>query len=142
MDLVLIHRGNSIVKKIVCITSLILILSLGLVACGDVPAPKEPKPDVVLKDVAESLSNIILGESTGKDEKFALTHPIQIEEMELDWTKESDNIEAEIIAYIGDNNWISEAKHNIKLHYALNASKEWELQGANVYNPVIHLILR
>lgn len=96
----------------------------------------------MLKDIDDTLANILLGKSKNEDGNFSLNAPLMIEEMEMKWTKRKENIEAEIIAYIGDNQWISEASHTINVRYTLNASRQWEMRGLNVNDPVIQVIPR
>jgi hypothetical protein len=128
-------------KKIVCTTSLILFLLLGLVACGNDNYPEAPTTDEVIRDVEMSASNILLGDATEKDEKFALS-PLIFDEWEVKFTEGKKELNAEITAIVGDKLWISEGRKTITVHYMLNKSKQWVVQGVDVNDPIIRVIPR
>ncbi|WP_160033985.1 hypothetical protein [Paenibacillus sp. An7] len=123
--------------------SLIFLLFFGLVACGDdlYPNPKLPTPDQVIRDAEISASNILLGAAAEKDEKILLT-PIIMDEWEVKFTEGKAKLEAEITAIIGDDLWVSDMEKTITVHYGVNESTQWEVQGVDVDDPVIHVIPR
>ncbi|MBD7970228.1 hypothetical protein H9647_19370 [Paenibacillus sp. Sa2BVA9] len=51
-------------------------------------------------------------------------------------------MKAEITAIIGDKLWVSDMKKTITLHYELNESTQWEVQGVDVNDPTIRVIPR
>lgn len=130
--------------KMLRTTCIMLILLIGLAACGeksDIPKPVAPKPDEVLRDVEALASNTLLGDADGVDGKF-LFSPMIIEEMEVSWTAGDDTLDAEITAYVGDEKWRSEVKQTMIVHYALDASGVWEASGGDMLNPVVRVITR
>ena len=142
----LFHRinkleGGVIIIIKICTTSLVFFLFLGLVACGSDPYPKLPTPDQVIQDAEMSASDILIGDATEKDEKFSL-FPLIIDEWEVKFTEEKEELKAEITATLGDKLWISDMRKTITVHYSLNESKQWKVQGVDVNDPVIHVIPR
>lgn len=126
-------------KKYILTTGIILFLIVELVACSSLP--DVPTTEEVSQDVEKLTANIFIGKVEGKDDQWTIANPI-IEEMDITWVKEKNTLEAEITAFIGDENWKSEDKKTIAVHYQLNESKQWEAQGVNVNNPVIRVIAR
>ncbi|WP_191803059.1 hypothetical protein [Paenibacillus gallinarum] len=118
-----------------------LFLFLGLVACGSEPNAKLPTPDQVIRDAEISASNILLGDAAEKDEKILLT-PLIFDEWEVKFTEGKEELKAEITAIIGDKLWVSDMKKTITLHYELNESTQWEVQGVDVNDPTIRVIPR
>lgn len=123
--------------------SLIFLLFFGLVACGGdlYPNPKLPTPDQVRRDAETSASNVLLGDAVEKDEKILLT-PIIMDEWEVKFTEGKAKLKAEITANMGDELWVSDMKKTITVHYGLNESTQWEVQGVDVNDPVIRVIPR
>lgn len=131
--------GNTSMKKLVNFLSLILLLLLILVACGH--PSTEPSEDQILQDTKALAVNIFIGEKSGLTEKFQLT-PLSIENADIKLTKKKNQLDAEISAFVGDVNWISEAKHTMTVHYEINASNQWDATGVIVNNPVILVLPR
>ncbi|OAB46779.1 hypothetical protein [Paenibacillus antarcticus] len=125
-------------KKVLCTTSVILFLMFGLVACGNEKYDEVPTPNEVIRDVEMMSSNILLGEATEKDEKFPLS-PIIIDDWEVKFTESKATLDAEITGNVGDKLWISEERKTIIIHYGLNNSKEWVVQGVNINDPVVRV---
>ncbi|WIV19932.1 hypothetical protein QPK24_04120 [Paenibacillus polygoni] len=121
--------------------SLVFLLLLGLVACGGESNPKLPTPDQVIRDAETSASNILLGDAAEKDEKILLT-PLIFDEWEVKFTEGKEGVKAEITSIIGDKLWVSDMKKTITLHYVLNESTQWEVQGVDVNDPVTRVIPR
>lgn len=135
-----IWRGEFIIVK-VCINSLIFLLILGLVACGSESNNELPTPEEAVQDAEMSASNILLGDAAEKDEKIPLT-PLIIDEWEVKFTEGEEELKAEITAIVGDKLWISDKKKTMTLHYGLNESTQWEVQGVDVNDPVVLVIPR
>lgn len=126
-------------KKLVYSLSLIILLLLILVACSH-PAP-EPSEEQILQDTTILTKSIFMGELSDNDEKFQLTPP-SIEEADIKLSKKKNELDAEITAFVGDANWISETKHTITVRYKVNVSNQWEAVGVSVNNPVIRVLPR
>ncbi len=88
-----------------------------------------------------SASNILLGDAEEKDEKIALT-PLIFDEWEVKFTEGEEELKVEITAIVGDKLWISDMEKTITLHYGLNESTQWEVQGVDVNDPVVPVIPR
>lgn len=110
-------------------------------ACGSDHYPKIPAPEEVIRDAEMSASDILIGDATEKDEKFPLS-PLIIDEWEVKFTEGKEELRAEITATLGDKLWISDMRKTITVHYALNESKQWKVQGVDVNDPVVHVIPR
>ncbi|WP_454192382.1 hypothetical protein [Paenibacillus sp. Marseille-Q7038] len=134
-------EGEFIIIKACTTISLVLILLLGLVGCGSERSPQLPTPDQVIRDAEMSASNILLGDAEEKDEKIALT-PLIFDEWEVKFTEGEEELKVEITAIVGDKLWISDMEKTITLHYGLNESTQWEVQGVDVNDPVVPVIPR
>jgi len=128
-------------KKVFCTTSVILFLLFGLVACSNEKYAKVPTPDEVIRNAEMFTSNILLGDNTKKDEHFPLS-PLIIDDWEVKFTESKEELDAEITAIVGDKLWISEGRKTITVHYELNKSKQWVVQGVNINDPVVRVIPR
>ncbi|GIP45658.1 hypothetical protein J45TS6_41170 [Paenibacillus sp. J45TS6] len=60
----------------------------------------------------------------------------------MKFTEGKEELKAEITAIVGDELWVSDMKKTITLHYGLNESTQWEVQGVDVNDPVIRVIPR
>ena len=128
-----------LMKKLMYSTNLILLLILVSVACSH--SQTEPAHDQILRDIEALTHNVFMGEKALNDEKFQLT-PLSIEDADIKISKRKNQLDAEITAFVGDANWISEAIHTITVHYEINATNQWEAIGVNINEPVIRVLPR
>lgn len=121
----------------------VFITILLLAACADSPKdiPQVPTVDEVREDIQRKASDIFLGKIEDNDELINLSNVI-IDDEEMTFSIEKDTAAAEVIAFVGDQDWRSEHKITIIIHYELTNDKQWTVKGMDIGDPVINVIPR
>jgi|GEM_PF-2587647 len=123
------------------------ILLLGA-ACAEsreepMKLPPEPTPEQVVRDLQEG-NNTWLGRSVDAqpDAPFPLM-TLVIEEEEIGYSIEEERLTAEIVAYIGDDQWRSVDKKTVRLSYGLDEDTDaWQLSGLEIGESIVAVASR
>lgn len=86
-------------------------------------------------------SNKLLGNTKENDENFSLS-PLIINELDVKFMKVTKGLDAEVTAFLGDKLWKSKERKTIIVHYKLSSSKQWDVQGINIMEPIVPVIPR
>ncbi|MCM3782702.1 hypothetical protein M3231_06935 [Neobacillus mesonae] len=111
-----------------------------LIGCSKESLPKPPIESEILQDAEQVGQNIYLGYLSDKDKPFTLS-PLVLEDAEVTLLENTPTINAEVTAYLGDDEWISNQAQTFTVQYVLN-SGSWQLNGLHIDDPVINVIAR